>query len=101
MLHYAASPTPSCSIYYKSTLFSDILKQIVYVLRTELNGNGGDKCCNRCCMFIITLTGLSPVALMNFNELIQDGILIQNGSRNDGIFTQFRFKNFRAENTAS
>jgi hypothetical protein len=26
------------------------------------------------------LTGLSPVALMNFNELIQDGILIQNGS---------------------
>ncbi len=39
---------------------------------------------------------------MDFNELIQDGILIQNGSRKRREYLlNLEFKNFRAENTAS
>ena len=60
-------------------LAPDILKQIVYVLRTELNRDWNDAAIAAACLLSL-LTGLSPVALMDFNELIQDGILIQNGS---------------------
>ena len=60
-------------------LAPDILKQIVYVLRTELSGHWRDAAIAAACLLSL-LTGLSPVALMDFNELIQDGILIQNGS---------------------
>lgn len=60
-------------------LAPDILKQIVYVLRTELSGHWRDAAIVAACLLSL-LTGLSPVALMDFNELIQDGILIQNGS---------------------
>ena len=60
-------------------LAPDILKQIVYVLRTELSGHWRDAAIAAACLLSL-LTGISPVALMDFNELIQDGILIQNGS---------------------
>lgn len=60
-------------------LAPDVLKQVVYVLRAELFGNWKDAAIAAACLLSL-LTGLSPVALMNFNELIQDGILIQNGS---------------------
>jgi hypothetical protein len=61
-------------------LAPDVLKQIVYVLRAELSGNWKDAAIAAACLLSL-LTGLSPIALMNFNELIQDGILIQKGSR--------------------
>lgn len=61
-------------------LAPDVLKQVVYVLRAELFGNWKDAAIAAACLLSL-LTGLSPVALMNFNELIQDGILIQKGSR--------------------
>ena len=55
-----ASPAPACSICYKSTLFgARYTGKIVYVLRTELLELEG--CCNRCCMFIITLTDYHPL----------------------------------------
>lgn len=57
----------------------DVLKQIVYVLRAELSGHCNNAAIAAACLLSL-LTGLSPVALMNFNELIQDGTLIQNGS---------------------
>jgi hypothetical protein len=60
-------------------LAPDVLKQVVYVLRAELFGNWKDAAIAAACLLSL-LTGLSPVALMDFNELIQDGILIQNGS---------------------
>ena len=60
-------------------LAPDLLKQIAYVLRTELSGHWRDAAIAAACLLSL-LTGLSPVALMDFNELIQDGILIQNGS---------------------
>ncbi len=55
-------------------------KQIVYVLRTELNGDWDNAAIAAACLLSL-LTGLSPIALMDFNKLIQDGVLIQNGSR--------------------
>ncbi|HCD4663447.1 TPA: hypothetical protein NBR33_003792, partial [Acinetobacter nosocomialis] len=61
-------------------LAPDVLKQIVYVLRTELNADW-DKAAIAAACLLSLLTGLSPIALMDFNELIQDGVLIQNGSR--------------------
>ena len=61
-------------------LAPEVLKQIVYVLRTELSGHWSDAAIAAACLLSL-LTGLSPIALMDFNELIQDGILIQNGSR--------------------
>ena len=61
-------------------LAPDVLKQIVYVLRGELSGHCDNAAIAAACLLSL-LTGLSPVALMNFNELIQDGTLIQNGSR--------------------
>ncbi|HGH3667403.1 TPA: hypothetical protein ACJK7M_003371, partial [Acinetobacter baumannii] len=61
-------------------LAPDVLKQIVYVLRTELNADWDNAAIAAACLLSL-LTGLSPIALMDFNELIQDGVLIQNGSR--------------------
>lgn len=61
-------------------LAPEVLKQIVYVLRTELSRDWSDAAIAAACLLSL-LTGLSPIALMDFNELIQDGILIQNGSR--------------------
>ena len=61
-------------------LAPDVLKQIVYVLRAELSGNQNDAAIAAACLLSL-LTGLSPVALMDFEKLIQDGILIQSGSR--------------------
>ena len=61
-------------------LAPDVLKQVVYVLRTELNGDRDNAAIAAACLLSL-LTGLSPIALMDFNELIQDGVLIQNGSR--------------------
>lgn len=60
-------------------LAPDILKQIVYVLRAELSGQPRNAAIAAACLLSL-LTGLSPVALMNFNDLIQEGTLIQNGS---------------------
>lgn len=60
-------------------LAPDILKQIVYVLRTELNRDWDDAAIAAACLLSL-LTGLSPIALMDFNDLIQEGTLIQNGS---------------------
>ncbi|MCG2927113.1 hypothetical protein, partial [Escherichia coli] len=60
-------------------LAPDVLKQIVYVLRTELNRDWDDAAIAAACLLSL-LTGLSPIALMDFNDLIQEGTLIQNGS---------------------
>ena len=60
-------------------LAPDILKQIVYVLRDELSGQPRNAAIAAACLLSL-LTGLSPVALMDFNDLIQEGTLIQNGS---------------------
>lgn len=60
-------------------LAPDTLKQIVYVLRVELSGSCNNAAIAAACLLSL-LTGLSPVALMNFNELIQDSTLTKNGS---------------------
>ena len=60
-------------------LAPDVLKQIVYVLKTELSGHSNHAAIAAACLLSL-LTGLSPVALMNFYELIQNGILTQSGS---------------------
>ncbi|MFV8194527.1 hypothetical protein [Acinetobacter soli] len=60
-------------------LSPDVLKQIVYVLRNELTGERENAAVAAACILSL-LTGLSPVALLNFHELIQENILIQDGT---------------------
>lgn len=61
-------------------LSPDVLKQIVYLLKTELSLHSNNAAIAAACLLSI-LTGLSPVALLHFNELIEDGVLIRSGSK--------------------
>lgn len=56
----------------------DVIRHLVYILNLELNnGHSNEAAIAAACLLSLT-TGLSPVALLDYSQLIEEGVLIKN-----------------------
>ncbi|MFW2054535.1 hypothetical protein [Acinetobacter baumannii] len=63
--------------YYMS---QDVIKHLFYLLNGELNSQDqGDAALAAACLLSLS-SGLSPIALLNYEQLIEQGIVLQTGS---------------------
>lgn len=56
----------------------DVIQHLIYILNLELNNGHSDEAAIAAACLLSLTTGLSPVELLDYSQLIQDGVLIKN-----------------------
>ncbi len=63
--------------YYMS---QDVIQHLFYLLNGELNSQDPDSSAMAAACLLSLSSGLSPVALLNYEQLIERGVLLKTGS---------------------
>lgn len=58
----------------------DVIRHLIYILNLELNNGYPDEAAIAAACLLSLTTGLSPVALLDYSQLIEDGVLIKNSN---------------------
>ena len=56
----------------------DVIRHLVYILNLELNNDHSNEAAIAAACLLSLTTGLSPVALLDYSQLIEEGVLIKN-----------------------
>lgn len=58
----------------------DVIRHLIYILNLELNNSHTNKAAIAAACLLSLTTGLSPVALLDYSQLIEEGVLIKNNN---------------------